>query len=113
MRDVVDGLSAFGRNELRPYIGAITVLRILNARSSTLRLTHTLPHATVLGMKSKLADYAEQQLIEAVKRMTHAQRLRAFMEHSKRRVQLQRAGKAASEDRSDQGRLNVTTNTSR
>jgi hypothetical protein len=45
-------------------------------------------------MESKLAQYAEQQLIEAAKRMTHVQRLRAFMEHSKRMVQLQRAGKA-------------------
>jgi len=49
-------------------------------------------------MESKLANYAEQQLIEAARRMTREQRLRAFMEHSKRMVQLQRAGKAARDE---------------
>jgi hypothetical protein len=49
-------------------------------------------------MESKLAEYAEQQLIEAAKRMTREQRLRAFIEHSKRMVQLQRAGKAVRDD---------------
>lgn len=44
-------------------------------------------------MKSKLAEAAEQQLIDAAKRMTREQRLRAFILHSKRMVQLQRAGK--------------------
>jgi hypothetical protein len=49
-------------------------------------------------MESKLANYAEQRLIEAAKRMTPEQRLRAFMEHSKRMVQLQRARKAMRDD---------------
>jgi hypothetical protein len=49
-------------------------------------------------MESKLAEYAEQQLIEAAKRMTPEQRLRAFIEQSKRMVQLQRAGKALRDD---------------
>jgi hypothetical protein len=44
-------------------------------------------------MKSKLAEAAEQQLIEAAKRMTHEQRLRAFIELSRRMVELQQAGK--------------------
>ncbi len=35
-------------------------------------------------MESKLAQYAEQQLIEAAKRLTHEQRLAAFVEHSRR-----------------------------
>jgi hypothetical protein len=51
------------------------------------------PHVTVGDMKSKLANAAEQQLIDAAKRMTPAQRLRAFIEHSRRMVQLQQAGK--------------------
>jgi hypothetical protein len=50
--------------------------------------------ATVAIMESKLAEYAEQQLIEAAKRMTSEQRLRAYLEHSKRMSSLQRAGKA-------------------
>ena len=45
-------------------------------------------------MKSKLADAAEQQLIEASRRMTREQRLLAFIELSKRMVELQGAGKA-------------------
>jgi len=45
-------------------------------------------------MKSQLAEAAEQQLIEAAKRMTHEQRLRAFIELSKRMIELQQAGKA-------------------
>jgi hypothetical protein len=56
-------------------------------------LTTTLLRVTVANMESKLADYAEQQLIEAAKRMTHQQRLRAFMEHSKRMVQLRALGR--------------------
>ena len=47
-------------------------------------------------MKSKLADVAEQQLIEAAKLMTHEQRLRAFIELSKRMIELQRAGQASN-----------------
>jgi len=52
------------------------------------------PRATVAIMESKLAQYAEQQLIEAAKRMTPEQRLRAYLEHSRRMSSLQRAGKA-------------------
>jgi hypothetical protein len=47
-------------------------------------------------MKSRLAELAEQQLIEAARRMTPEQRLGAFIEHSKRMVQLQRAGRGAA-----------------
>jgi hypothetical protein len=61
-------------------------------------LTLTLLRVTVANMESKLANYAEQQLIEAARRMTREQRLRAFMEHSKRMVQLQRAGKAVRDE---------------
>jgi hypothetical protein len=57
-------------------------------------------------MESKLADYAEQQLIEAAKRMTHEQRLRAFIEHSKRMVRLQRAGKALRNESGARSDLN-------
>ncbi len=44
-------------------------------------------------MESELAKYAEQQLIEAAKRMTPEQRLQTYLAHSKRMVELQRAGK--------------------
>jgi len=43
-------------------------------------------------MESKLAQYAEQQLIEAAKRMTREERLVAFMEHSRRVYELYHAG---------------------
>jgi hypothetical protein len=43
-------------------------------------------------MESKLAQYAEQQLIEAAKRMTREQRLAAFIEHNKRVHELFRLG---------------------
>jgi hypothetical protein len=44
-------------------------------------------------MESKLAQYAEQQLIEAAKRQTREQRLAAFIEQSKRVNRLFRVGK--------------------
>ena len=59
-------------------------------RARTLLLTAHPVRATVAGMESKLAQYAEQQLIEAAKRMTPEQRLRAYLEHSKRMTSLQR-----------------------
>jgi hypothetical protein len=43
-------------------------------------------------MESKLAQYAEQQLIEAAKKMTREQRLAAFIEHSRRVTELFHAG---------------------
>jgi len=44
-------------------------------------------------MESKLGQYAEEQLIEAAKRMTREQRLAAFIEHSRKVDQLFRSGK--------------------
>jgi hypothetical protein len=44
-------------------------------------------------MESKLAHYAEQQLIEAAKRMSREQRLAAFIEHSRRVTELFNAGR--------------------
>jgi hypothetical protein len=44
-------------------------------------------------MKSKLAEYAEEQLVEAAKRLTREQRLVAFIEHSRRVGEFFRAGR--------------------
>jgi hypothetical protein len=44
-------------------------------------------------MESKLAHYAEQQLIEAAKRMTREERLAAFIEHSRTMNKLFNAGR--------------------
>jgi hypothetical protein len=49
-------------------------------------------HVTVPIVESKLAQYAEQQLIEAAKRMTREERLAAFIEHSRRVNELFHAG---------------------
>jgi len=43
-------------------------------------------------MESELAKYAEQQLIEAAKRMTPEQRLRAYIQHSKQLIAFQKVG---------------------
>ena len=44
-------------------------------------------------MKSVLADQSRQALIDAARRMTPAERLKAFFEHSRLMVKLQEAGK--------------------
>jgi hypothetical protein len=43
-------------------------------------------------MKSEVADYAEQKLIEAASKLTHEQRLAAFVEHCRQIAELHRAG---------------------
>jgi hypothetical protein len=43
-------------------------------------------------MESKLAQFAEQQLIDAARRQSPTQRLAAFVEHSRLVQQLYRAG---------------------
>ena len=50
-------------------------------------------------MESKLAQYAEEQLIEAAKRMTREERLAAFIEHSRRLNELFRAGQELRESK--------------
>jgi len=50
-------------------------------------------------MESKLAQYAEQQLIEAAKRMTPEQRLAAFIAHTRRINELYLAGERLREEK--------------
>jgi len=45
------------------------------------------------AMESELAKYAERELIEAARRMTPQQRLRAYVAHCRQMAILQRAGK--------------------
>jgi hypothetical protein len=51
----------------------------------------------VAGMKSQVAAYAEQQLIEDARRMTREQRLIAFMEHCRAMEELRAAGERTRE----------------
>jgi hypothetical protein len=64
--------------------------------SARKQLTDLRSRVTVRYMKSKLAEAAEQQLIEDAKRMTREQRLRAFIKLSKHMIELQRAGRNLS-----------------
>jgi len=57
-------------------------------------------------MISKLAEAAELQLIEDAKRMTPEQRLRAFIELSRRMIELRQAASETHPSQAD--RLHVT-----
>jgi hypothetical protein len=49
-------------------------------------------------MQSQLADYAEQALIEAARKLTYEQRLAGFFEHSRLMTQLYLAGRQLRSD---------------
>jgi hypothetical protein len=55
-------------------------------------------------MESKLAQYAEQQLIETARRLTREQRLAAFIEHNRRVNAFYQAGKRLRDSNSQTSR---------
>ena len=58
-------------------------------------------------MKSKLAQYAEQQLIETAKRLTREQRLAAFIEHNRRVNAFFQAGKRLRDSDNRSAKSNI------
>jgi hypothetical protein len=61
---------------------------------------------TVTHMKSALADYAEQQLIEAARKLTPEQRLVAYMEQYRLVAELYFAGVQLRQEESPSAQLN-------